>query len=189
MTGREPGTDRDAAAERDRSGLDSAGALDPAMLPELVEREPEREREPLCAEHADDDVLLPRPRVLGPVHRAGPHVAAVAHAELVVHQVGNPRDPARLDGQRLDRLGPRLRRRRHGDRPGMVDVVEEPHADAALLRGEQRREDERPGLRLEADVVQSQLEALARGVDERGDLGRDAPRGLAAVGERRELDR
>ena len=72
---------------------------------------------------------------------------------------GTPGDRARRHRQRLDRLGPRLGRRRHGDRPGVVDVVDEPDRDPALLRREERREDERAGVGLEADVVDGDVEA------------------------------
>ena len=78
---------------------------------------------------------------------------------------GIPGNPARLDRQRLDRLGGRLRRRRDGDRPGMGDVVDQPDGDAALNRGEQRCENEGAGVRLEAHVVEREVEdrcALAR---------------------------
>ena len=87
-----------------------------------------------------------------------PDGVAVADDELVVHEVGDARDPARLDGQRLDRLGLRLGRRRNRDRPGVGHVVEETHRDAALHRGEERREDERAGVGLEADVVERKVE-------------------------------
>ena len=53
------------------------------------------------------------------------------------------------------------RRRRHRDRPRVVDVVDEPDRDPALLRGEERREDERAGVGLEADVVDGDVEARA----------------------------
>mgnify|MGYP003520325956 CR=1 FL=1 len=71
----------------------------------------------------------------------------------------------------------------------MVDVVEESHADAAPLRGEQGCEDERSGLGLEAHVVQGEVEARASAVQKARDLRRDARRRLSAVGERQELDR
>ena len=48
----------------------------------------------------------------------------------------------------------------------MVDVVDEPDRDPALLRGEERREDEGPGVGLEANVVERDVEARLRGAEE-----------------------
>ena len=76
----------------------------------------------------------------------------------MVHEVRDARDASRLDGERLDRLGRRLGRRRHRDRPGVGDVVEQAHCDAALHCCKQRGEDERAGARLEPDVVEREVE-------------------------------
>ena len=97
-----------------------------------------------CGQDPHDHVLLSAPRVVGPVGRARPDVRGVADDELVVHEVGHSGDPAGRHRERLDGLGLRLGRRRHRDRPRVVDVVDEPDRDAALLRGEERREDEAP---------------------------------------------
>ena len=188
VAGGEPRADGDPAGKLDRPRLDGPRALHDAALPELVEPEGEREREAPAPKDADDDVLLARPRVLGPVHRARPDVLGVPDAELVVHQIRDPGNAAGLDGQCLDRLRSRLGRRRHGDRARVVDVVREPDADAPLVCREQRGENERPRLGLEADVVERQVEALASVVQERRDLGGDARGGLPAVGERGQLD-
>ena len=137
-------------------------------VPELLERERVRVRD-LRRLDRDDDVLLPRPRVVRPVRRARPDRLAVADDELVVHEVGDAGDPARLDRERLDRLGCRLGRRRNRDRAGVGDVVEEPHRDAALDGAEERGEDERAGVRLEADVVEGEVERRAGLRQEVGD--------------------
>ena len=126
-------------------------------VPELLERE----RVPvgdLRRLEGDDDVLLTRPRVVRPVRRAAPHRCAVADDELVVHEVGDARDAASRDGERLDRGGRRLGRRRHRDRAGVGEVVQQPHLDAALYGAEQRGEDECPRVGLEADVVERDVE-------------------------------
>ena len=70
----------------------------------------------------------------------------------------------------------------------MVDVVEQAHPNTALVRREERCEDERAGLRLEPDVVQREVERPTRVVEERRDLACDARGRLAAVGQRRQLD-
>ena len=71
----------------------------------------------------------------------------------------------------------------------MVDVEQEPYPDAALVCREQRGEHERAGVALEPDVVERELEALARVVEERRNLSRDLGGRLPAVCERPQLDR
>ena len=71
----------------------------------------------------------------------------------------------------------------------MVDVEHETHPHAALVRRKERGEHQRAGLGLEPDVVEREVEAHARVVQERGDLRGNPGRRLAAVGERRQLDR
>ena len=85
----------------------------------------------------------------------------VTDDELVVHQVRDPGDPARRDRERFDGVGRRLGRRRHRDRTGVGDVVEQAHLDPALHRGEERGEHERPGGGLEAHVVERDVERRA----------------------------
>ena len=86
---------------------------------------------------------------------------------------GIPGTRQRLDGKRLDRDGRRLGRRRNGDRPRVRDVVEQPDRDATLLRREERREHEPARVRLEADVVQREVErALRLGEERRGQARR-----------------
>jgi hypothetical protein len=68
------------------------------------------------------------------------------------------------------------------------DVVEQAYRDAALVRGDERGQDERRRTGLDADVVQGEVETRFRRVDEIGDLTRDRRRRLPAVDERRQLD-
>ncbi len=70
----------------------------------------------------------------------------------------------------------------------MVDVVDEPHGDAALLRAEQRAGDDLRRVVVEPDVVERELEARLRGAEELGDLVCDVEGGLAAVAVEPELD-
>ena len=76
-----------------------------------------------------------------------------------------------------------------GDRPRVVDVVEEPDVHSTLLRREQRGQNEGASVRLETDVVESEVERALRGGDERGCLARDRGRRLPAFAERGQLDR
>ena len=82
-----------------------------------------------------------------------------------------------------------LGRRRHRDRAGVVDVVEKPDGHSALVRGEEGGEDERACVRLEANVVQREVEALRGTGDERCGLSGDGERRLPAVPQQRQLDR
>ena len=107
----------------------------------------------------------------------------------MVHEVGDARDPARRDRKGLDRIRGRLGWRRNGDGPGVRDVVEEPYGDAALHGCEERREDECPCVRLEANVVEREVERGARGREEAGDVTRDVRGALPTVGEGAQLDR
>ena len=52
----------------------------------------------------------------------------------------------------------------------MVDVVDEPDRDAALLRGDERLLDELRRLVVEPDVVERELEGPLGGSQERRDL-------------------
>jgi len=70
----------------------------------------------------------------------------------------------------------------------MVDVVDEPDKDAALLRVDQGLGDERGCLVVEADVVERQLEARAGAAEELGDLVRDIDGALPAVAVEPEVD-
>ena len=106
----------------------------------------------------------------------------------MVHQVGDAGDRPRRDRQRLEQLGRRLRRRRHRDRAGVVDVVDEPHGDASILGAEERSLDDLRRLVVQPDVVERELEALLRGVEELGHLVRDVDGGLAAVAVEPKLD-
>ena len=130
VLGREPRADT-RSADIGGARIDVSRALDVATTPQLFEREPVRVRD-LGRVDRDDDVLLPRPRVVRPVRRAAPDGLAVADDELVVHEVWDPGDASRLDRERLDRARSRLGRRWHGDRTGVVDVVEQADLHAAL---------------------------------------------------------
>ena len=158
---REPRSDLDPRVEDHGPGLHAPRVLDPAALPQLVQVERERVGQRRRAQDPHDHVLLAGPRVVGPVRRARPDVGRVADDELVVHQVGNAGNGARRHRQGRDRLELRLGRRGNGNRPRVVDVVEQPDRDAPLLRGEKRREDECAGVGFEAHVVERQVEARA----------------------------
>jgi hypothetical protein len=134
--------------------LDPARRGHVAAVPEVLEVELVRVREQGCVD-SDDHVLLPGPRVVGPVGRSRPHRLGVADGVLVVHQVRNPWNAERRQRQRLERVRNRFRGRWDGDRPRVVDVVEEPDGDAALVGGQQGCEDERRGAGFDPHVVQS----------------------------------
>ena len=70
----------------------------------------------------------------------------------------------------------------------MVDVVDEPDDDAALLRVDQGLGDERRCLVVEADVVERELQRSFGGAQELGNFACDVGGGLAAVAVRPELD-
>jgi hypothetical protein len=106
-----------------------------------------------------------------------------------VHQVRPAGHGRGFERQRLDQIGLGLRRRRDGRTlVDFVQVVDEPDVNAALVRADERITDDVVGPVLQPDVVERELEGLARAVDERRDLLRDVQRRLAAVGERVNLD-
>jgi hypothetical protein len=70
----------------------------------------------------------------------------------------------------------------------VVDVVDEPHVDAAPGRSDERADDDRCRLRPEPEVVEGELERPLRRVQEGADLPRDVDRALAAVGQRPDVD-
>ena len=183
------GADRHAVVELDRPGLDRAVPRPCRVSQSCSNVERERVGEPLGAETRTTTfscrVHESSVQFIEPVQTS----RAVADAVLVVHQVGDRRRWRASRREGLDRLRPRLGRRRHRDRSRVGDVVDEPDADATLVRGEQRGEDERAGVALEAHVVEREIEARPRVVEERRDLAGHARRGLAAVGERRQLER
>src|SRR5207253_262428 len=90
----EPGADA-RAGDLHRRRVHLAAVPDVAPAPELLEVVAEAGGE-LGRVDGDDDVLLARPGVRGPVGRAAPDGAAVADHVLVVHQVRHPRDRGRL---------------------------------------------------------------------------------------------
>ena len=71
----------------------------------------------------------------------------------------------------------------------MVDVVEKPDRDTALLGVEERGEDEPARVRLEAHVVEGEVEGPLCSADERRRLTGDRGRRLAAIRQQRELYR
>jgi hypothetical protein len=70
----------------------------------------------------------------------------------------------------------------------VVDVVGEPHGDAALRRGDERVLDDLRGRRWETQVVERDVEAAVRAVEDVRDRVGDLVGGLTAVGERADLD-
>jgi hypothetical protein len=160
-------------ANADRIACDSARPLDLPFLPQLRKILLETNRNARRLDD-DDDVLFSCPRIVGPVRRAAPDGSAIADDVLVVHQVRPARNTRGLEGERLDQVWLRLRRRRHGwTIVGLVDVVDEPHVYAALMRADDRITDDVARLILQPDVVERELERLARAVNERRDLARD----------------
>jgi hypothetical protein len=71
----------------------------------------------------------------------------------------------------------------------VVDVVDEPHRDAALVGARERALDDRGEVGRQVDVVDRDLERLLRGPEEVGERVRDLVGLLAAVGQRADFDR
>jgi hypothetical protein len=71
----------------------------------------------------------------------------------------------------------------------VVDVVDEPQRNAALVGVRERALDDRGKLGREVDVVDRDLEGLLRGADEVGERVRDVVGLLAAVRQRADFDR
>jgi hypothetical protein len=71
----------------------------------------------------------------------------------------------------------------------VVDVVDEPHRDAALVRVRDRALDDRRELGRQVDVVDCDLERPPRGADEVGERVRDVVGLLAAVRQRADFER
>ena len=130
-----------AVADVDRPRIDVAGAARRRRVSQSWPKSAARTRRRSPASPTvDDDVLLARPRVVGPVRRAGPDRSLVADDELVVHQVGDARDRrASRPGSASIALGRVSGRRRHRDRAGVGDVVERgaPRRRAAPRRAAQ----------------------------------------------------
>ena len=100
-----------------------------------------------------------------------------------MHEVRDARHASARDRERLDRIGSHLGRGRHGDGPRVVDVVEERTSTPRWTAAREGREDERAGIRLEADVVHGDVErASLRRPGTRRSLA--TRRALAAVRER-----
>ena len=70
----------------------------------------------------------------------------------------------------------------------MVDVVDEPDGDAAVLGAAESPLEDLRGLVVQPNVVERELEALLRRAEELGHLVGDVDRGLAAVAIEPKLD-
>jgi hypothetical protein len=105
----------------------------------------------------------------------------------VVHQVGDARDAAGREGQRLDQLGLRARRRRE-DALVVVGVVGDPHGHAARRGLAQRPGHQVARLAGQAHVVEGEVERAARVADEGRDPSRHVQRALAPRVEGRHVD-
>ena len=184
------GRTRHAPVELDGPRLDRAAAGDGAARPELP-------RTPACSANAsfsapskaNDDVFLPSPGVLGPVHRAGPHVAPVADAELVMHEVGDPRRfrASRRGAPRSPRDASRAAAGRGSGRGGRRcrGGAREHRAGAprGARRGRARRPPARDGRRRARGRGSSCASWTYAAICARDPRGR-----LAAVGERHQFD-
>jgi hypothetical protein len=106
----------------------------------------------------------------------------------VVHEVGYARHRANLDGQLLEDLRARARRRVKRGGTAAVDVVEKPHCDPSPRGGAQLVGDDRAGRVGKPDVVKGKLQGPPRGSQEVGDPARDVVGLLAAVAESEDLD-
>jgi hypothetical protein len=71
----------------------------------------------------------------------------------------------------------------------VVEVVRQAHPHAALGRADERPADDVRRLVVEAEVVEGEIEARPRLVDEPRDEPRDVERRLPPVGQRPELER
>ena len=112
---------------------------------------------------------------------------AVAHHVLVVHQVGDAGDAAGGERHRLEQLRLRARRRREEEPLGVVGVVGDPHPHAALGGVAQSARHDVARLARQADVVERQVERLARLAQEGGHPPRHLERVPAGM-ERKRLD-
>ena len=183
---REPGANRPSVDGHGRR-VDLAAPLDVARLPQLLEVLAEALGDAFRLDDRDQ-VLLPRPRVVRPVRRPGPHRRPVADDELVVHQIGPALDTDGPEGKRFDELGLGLRRRRDRDAVRAIEVVEQANVDTALVRTDESVPHDVPGVVVQADIVERELERSLGAVEEPGELARDVESQLAAVGERVQLD-
>ena len=71
----------------------------------------------------------------------------------------------------------------------MVDVVGDPHGDAAGVRPRDRVHDRRGNRGRQREVVERDVERVLRLIQERGELRRDVRGLLTAVGQRGDLKR
>jgi hypothetical protein len=71
----------------------------------------------------------------------------------------------------------------------MVDVVREPHRDAAIVRCAERTAHDLVQLGRQVEVVDGDVERRLRRAEERGERVRGLVGGLAAVGQRADFDR
>ncbi len=186
VPGREPDSDL-PPADVDRGRVDEAALLHRSGRPELLEvlRVGGGHR---LGRDDDDDVLAPRPGVVGPVRRARPDRLPVADGELVVHQVRDARNPLRRNLEAVDEARLAARRREHRGRLLTVEVEREPHGDAPLLCLDDSVGDNLRGRLQKVEVVQREVKAAAGLGEERRETVRDLGRRLATVGEEVRLD-
>jgi hypothetical protein len=104
-----------------------------------------------------------------------------------MHEVWDARDPAGGEGHGVEQLRARLRWRREEQPLGMVGVVGDPHAHAAVGGGAQGVCHHVARLVRQPDVVERHVERLARLTEERRDPLRHV-HGVAARMNREELD-
>src|SRR3954451_24998972 len=175
----EPGGHPDPV-DVNRLRIDAAAPSHVRIGPELLEVLAKARGDPWIRDDRDH-VLLTRPRVDRPVRGAGPDGLVVPDGVLVVHQVGDSRYRARVDGQLTEDL-------RAGSGRGVelggsprIDVVQEPRGDAACLGLAQLIGDDRSGRVREPKVIERQLEGRACGAQEIGYAPRDRLGRLAAV--------
>jgi len=105
-----------------------------------------------------------------------------------VHQVAKAGDRLDRDAERLEDRGLGGRRRRYWDRVAVILVVDEPDLDAARLGSADRVGNSVADRARQADVVERELEAAARALDEVDDPPRDVLRRLASIGQLVEVE-
>jgi hypothetical protein len=106
-----------------------------------------------------------------------------------VHQIRPAGHGRGLEGQRLDQIGLGFRRRRNGRAVvDLVQVVDEPDVNAAVVRADECVADDVVGPVFQPDVVERELKGFTRTVDELRDPARDVQRCLTSIGERVNVD-
>ena len=171
---------RDAARQRDDRLVPQALEVRRVLGGDLTRRD---------CEH---DVLLAVPGIVGPVRRTREHRRCVADDVLVMHQVRHTGDRLHLHSDRFQTMYERpvdLGWWRHRDGHRVVLVEDEPHGDPSFDRGLEGGEQRVAWRVLEPQVVDRDVQALGRAVEEGGDPLGDHVGGLAAVGQEIEVER